>query len=263
MALLLRIVRLSAKHSSLIADIPLGVIALEFAVFVALATCVLNNVLGTRNLVDAALDFGSERFLMISSDKAVRPVSVMGKTKRIAEMLVQNRVNSARETRLARVRFGHVVGSRGSVVPIFLKQIAEGKPVTITERRMSRYFLTIKQAVQLVLETSSLDSTGGIYMLEMGNPLAVTTLAPEVIEMSALRPEKDVPIEITGIRPGEKLKRFAAMSRAFSPQNFRISLSVGTEELPEDFAISVAELEQAALERQDAEVVEKLGKLAS
>lgn len=225
---------------------------------------VLNNILGTRHVVDAALDFSSERFVMISTDKAVRPASVMGATKRAAEMLVQSRVTSTRKTRLACVRFGNVVGSRGSVVPIFLKQIAEGKPVTITDQRMSRYFMTIKEAVQLVLEASSLDCTGGIYMLEMGAPVAITALARQLIEMSALRPEKDVAIEITGIRPGEKLHETLCCdeSRVF-PTDFPRVFSVGAEDLPDDFEISLAELEQAALERRDAEVIEKLRKLAS
>lgn len=225
---------------------------------------VLNNILGTRHVVDAALDFSSERFVMISTDKAVRPASVMGATKRAAEMLVQSRVTSTRKTRLACVRFGNVVGSRGSVVPIFLKQIAEGKPVTITDQRMSRYFMTIKEAVRLVLEASSLDCTGGIYMLEMGAPVAIIALARHLIEMSALRPETDVAIEITGIRPGEKLHEALCCdeSRVF-PTDFPRVFSVGAEDLPDDFEISLAELEQAALERRDAEVIEKLRKLAS
>lgn len=224
---------------------------------------VLNNVLGTRNVVDAALDFSSERFVMISTDKAVRPVSVMGATKRAAEMLVQSRVTSTRKTRLACVRFGNVVGSRGSVVPIFLKQIAEGKPVTITDERMSRYFMTIQEAVQLVIKASSLDCTGGIYMLDMGNPVAITALARKLIEMSGLKPEKDVSIEITGIRPGEKLQEALCCDESqIFPTDFPHVFSVGAEELPDDFEISLAELEQAARERQDTEVIEKLRRLA-
>ncbi|MDP9267182.1 MAG: polysaccharide biosynthesis protein [Acidobacteriota bacterium] len=164
---------------------------------------VLNNVSGTRILAEIAQHSGSERFLMISTDKAVHPSSVMGATKRVAELFVQSAVASG--TRMACVRFGNVVGSRGSVVPIFLKQIAAGQPVTITDENMTRYFMTIPEAVQLVLQAVTLGSDGDVYMLDMGDPMRIMNLARKLIEMSGLRPEIDIPIRIMGRRPGEKL----------------------------------------------------------
>src|SRR5215469_14533066 len=151
---------------------------------------ILNNVVGTRNVVEAAIDRHAERFLMISTDKAVNPSSVMGATKRMAELTVQhlalNQLGEGPITRCACVRFGNVMGSNGSVVPTFLRQIAAGGPVTITHKEMTRYFMTIPQAVQLVLQAATLASTGDIYMLEMGDPVKIIEFAKEIIEMSGL-----------------------------------------------------------------------------
>src|SRR5205823_1963847 len=142
---------------------------------------VVNNVTGSRLAARAAVNFGAERFVMISTDKAVRPSSIMGATKRIAEMLVsaegqKQKSGEAGATPVACVRFGNVVGSRGSVVPIFLRQIAAGGPLTITDEHMTRYFMTIPEAAQLVLMAASLASQGDIYMLDMGNPMKITAL---------------------------------------------------------------------------------------
>jgi FlaA1/EpsC-like NDP-sugar epimerase len=128
----------------------------------------------------------------------------MGATKRVAEMLLQSRAQSS-QTRFASVRFGNVAGSRGSVIPIFLKQIAEGSPVTVTDERMTRYFMTISESVQLVLQASTLATGGEIYILEMGKPVVVKTLANNLIMRSGQRPGDDIPIHIVGIRAGEKL----------------------------------------------------------
>ncbi len=166
---------------------------------------VLNNVIGTRELADVALQFGTERFLMISTDKAVEPTSIMGASKRAAELLVQARGGNGQRTRCACVRFGNVVGSRGSVVPIFLRQIAAGGPVTITDEEMTRYFMTIPEAVQLVLQASTLGSKGDLYMLDMGDPMKIVDVARKLIRLSGLRPEQDIKIEIVGARPGEKI----------------------------------------------------------
>ena len=143
---------------------------------------VLNNVLGTRELAELAADFRAERFLMVSTDKAVRPSSVMGATKRVAELVVQALSANGNATRCACVRFGNVLGSRGSVVPIFLQQIAKGGPVTITDENMTRYFMTIPDAAKLVLEASTLGSRGDIYMLDMGDPVKITALAEQLIK---------------------------------------------------------------------------------
>ncbi len=170
------------------------------------AQAVLNNVVGTYNMLDLAVEYGAERFLMISTDKAVHPTSIMGATKRLAEMLVQHRATMADcNTRCACVRFGNVVGSRGSVVPIFLRQIAAGGPITITHQEMTRYFMTINEAVNLVLQTASLGSRGDIYMLDMGDPVKIADVARRLIRMSGLRPDEDIEIRFVGIRTGEKL----------------------------------------------------------
>ena len=170
---------------------------------------VLNNIAGTRNLAEAAVDFGAERLVMISSDKAVRPSSVMGATKRLAEVIIQRYANTSlvrqSRTNFACVRFGNVLGSRGSVLPLFLKQIGQGGPITVTHEDMTRYFMTIPQAVQLVLQAATLASCGDVYMLDMGDPVRIMTFARELIQLSGLTPGKDIDIKIVGSRPGEKL----------------------------------------------------------
>jgi FlaA1/EpsC-like NDP-sugar epimerase len=169
---------------------------------------ILNNVMGTRQLADMAERFGCERFVMISTDKACRPSSIMGATKRAAEIVVQDRAMQSTfgsRTQFACDRFGNLLGSRGSVVPIFLRQIAAGGPVTITHEEMTRYFMSIPQAVQLVLQAATLASSGDVYMLDMGDPVKIVEFARDLIRMSGLRPDIDIPIQITGIRPGEKL----------------------------------------------------------
>ena len=219
----------------------------------------LNNVIGTREVLDAALEHRAARFVFISSDKAVEPTSVMGATKRMGEMLLQNRARLSRDTCLASVRFGNVVGSRGSVVPIFLKQIAEGGPITLTDERMTRYFMTAGEAVQLVLLASTLASLGEIYTLDMGDPVMIGSLARKLVEMSGLRPEKDVPIEIVGIRPGEKIREALWCDESrISPTNFSRILSVDSGPVPAEFESDIDELEDLARERRDQDVLEKL-----
>ncbi len=162
-----------------------------------------NNVFGTYNVATAAAQYGASDFVLISTDKAVRPTSVMGATKRLAELAVQSLQNG--HTRYVGVRFGNVLGSNGSVIPIFKQQIAAGGPVTVTHPDMQRYFLTIPEAAQLVLQASAIGTGGEILVLDMGQPVKILDLARNLILLSGLRPEVDIPIVITGPRPGEKL----------------------------------------------------------
>ena len=168
------------------------------------ADAITNNVLGTRNVVCCAAESETQHFVLISTDKAVRPTSVMGATKRVAEMVVQNAaVRHGRN--FVSVRFGNVLGSRCSVVPIFLSQIHAGGPLTITHPEMRRYFMTIPEAVQLVLQASALGRGGEVFVLDMGEPIRIVDLASDLVRLSGLEVGRDIEIRFTGIRPGERL----------------------------------------------------------
>ena len=165
---------------------------------------ITNNVVGTRNVVDVSLSYEVERLVMISSDKAIRPSSVMGATKRMAEMLVLDAAHRSGRA-ISAVRFGNVLGSRGSVVPLFKRQILRGGPVTVTHPDMKRYFMTIPEAVHLVLQASAMGEGGEVFVLKMGEQIRILQLAEDLIRLSGLEPGKDIEIVFTGIRQGEKL----------------------------------------------------------
>ena len=163
-----------------------------------------NNCLGTLNVARAAKKFNARRFIQISTDKAVYPTNVMGCSKRLCEMIIQS-MNEPGKTEFVAVRFGNVLGSNGSVIPLFKKQIARRKPVTVTHPEITRYFMTIPEAARLVIQAGALAGGGEIFILNMGKPFKILTLAENLIRLSGLRPYEDIPIEFCGLRPGEKL----------------------------------------------------------
>lgn len=165
---------------------------------------VKNNVFGTKNVFEQCNESGVKKFILISTDKAINPANIMGATKRVAELCLQN-ASKTFKTQLAAVRFGNVLGSSGSVIPTFIRQINDGGPVTVTDKNMKRYFMTIPEAVRLVLQAGALASGGEVFVLDMGEPVYIYDLARDLIRMSGLIPEKDIEIKISGLRPGEKL----------------------------------------------------------
>lgn len=209
------------------------------------AEAVRNNILGTKVVADVAAAHNVETFVMISTDKAVNPTSVMGCTKRVAEMYVQS-MNKNSGTRFVAVRFGNVLGSRGSVIPLFKKQIAKGGPVTVTHPDMKRYFMTIPEASQLVLQAGAMAKGGEVFVLDMGEPVRIYDLAKDLITLSGLIPDKDIEIKITGLRPGEKL--FEEL----------LSAEDGTEKTTHKkiFTARIKEIDKAELDREISKILE-------
>ena len=209
---------------------------------------ITNNVVGTQNLLNLALRYDVNHFVMISTDKAINPTSVMGASKRVTEMLVlQAAKNSGKN--FAVVRFGNVLGSRGSVVPTFQKQIASGGPITVTHPEIRRYFMTIPEAVQLVLQASVLSDGGEVFMLDMGEPVKIVDLAKDLIHLSGYEVGKDVEIVFTGLRPGEKLfEELLITGEQYqpTPQEKLLVVKNASSILPRELNLVVYELKQAA-----------------
>jgi FlaA1/EpsC-like NDP-sugar epimerase len=219
---------------------------------------VLNNVLGTLSVVEASVEAGTEHFVFISTDKAVRPCSVMGITKRVAEMVVQ-RAAVEHDRHFVAVRFGNVLGSRGSVVPTFLQQIEAGGPVTVTHPEMRRYFMTIPEAVQLVLQAGALGHRGEVFVLDMGEPVRIVDLARDLIRLSGLEPDQDIEIRFTGMRPGERLhEEVLIRGESVAPTMHPKVLRATNGGLPADVGEHIRTLVSAAQDRQSDEILRLL-----
>lgn len=214
---------------------------------------ILNNVFGTKNLVDLALDYGATRFVNISTDKAVNPTSVMGASKRIAEKVVKNASGLCEDHQaFVSVRFGNVLGSRGSVVPIFREQIRRGGPVTVTHPDMTRYFMTIPEAAQLVLQAGGQAQNGSVYVLDMGEPVRILDLAHDLIRLSGFEPGRDIPVTFTGLRRGEKLyeELLTAEEGVTATHHKKIHVANNGVILP-DFEEKLQKVRAAALTRDE------------
>ena len=221
---------------------------------------VRNNVLGTKTVAEASLASGVDRFVLISTDKAVNPTSVMGATKRVAEDLMQS-LNQRGRTKFTVVRFGNVLGSNGSVVPLFADQIRKGGPVTVTHREIKRFFMTIPEAVQLVLQASLLGLGGEVFVLDMGEQVKVVDLARNMIVLSGLVPDQDIQIVYSGLRPGEKLyeELFEETEQVEPTAHAKIRRAISASAIQSDRLVqAIAQLEAAVSHGDDDELIRRL-----
>jgi FlaA1/EpsC-like NDP-sugar epimerase len=220
------------------------------------------NILGTVNLSVLAVSFDIERFVMVSTDKAVNPTNVMGASKRVAEIYVQSLQykDKSVKTKFITTRFGNVLGSNGSVIPHFRKQIMEGGPVTVTHMDIIRYFMTIPEACQLVLQAGTMGKGGEVFIFDMGNPVKIIDLAEKMIKLSGLIPYKDINIEITGLRPGEKLFEELLNDSSTTLPTHHPKIMIAKERIQDfkDVRIKIKKLIKAATRSEDTEVVKML-----
>ncbi|MFA6656488.1 MAG: polysaccharide biosynthesis protein, partial [Mesotoga sp.] len=217
------------------------------------------NSLGTYNIAGLASEFGVETVVIISTDKAVKPSSVMGVSKRIAEEFVRS-ISSRSKTKFGIVRFGNVLGSRGSVIPLFKKQIQSGGPVTVTDPRMTRYFMTIPEAVSLVLQAGAYSGGGDVFVLDMGEPVKISSLANEMITLAGYVPQQEIEIKYTGVRPGEKLFEELVLSneefiQTKHPKIFRLKTK---EAMDEKTLLTIASRLRAAVDNNDFDELNKI-----
>lgn len=224
---------------------------------------VKNNVFGTFNVADLADAFGVEKFVMVSTDKAVNPTNVMGATKRCCEMIVEYKSQVSKTTSYITTRFGNVLGSNGSVIPLFRRQIETGKPVTVTDPEMTRYFMTIPEACSLVLEAGAMAKGGEIFVLDMGKPVKILTLAENLIRMYGKRPYVDVEIKFTGLRPGEKIYEELLMSEEglSSTPNKKIFIGKHLNVSPDELLKNLNRLHRAAEANDSDLTVEMLERM--
>jgi FlaA1/EpsC-like NDP-sugar epimerase len=224
---------------------------------------VRNNTLVTRTVADVAVEFGAKRFVLVSTDKAVNAKTVMGQSKALCEWIVESWGHSEdATTKFCGVRFGNVLGSSGSVIPIFRKQIARGGPVTVTHPEMTRFFMTIPEAVQLIIQAGAIGGRGQVYVLDMGEPVKITDLADTMIRLSGKEPGVDVPIEFVGARPGEKLhEELWAETEHVSPSQHEAIMLVTRP--PIDPSWLEDELDELARLVDAGETLELIGRLTT
>jgi len=210
-----------------------------------------NNIFGTQNIVDLSDEYGVERFILVSTDKAVNPTNIMGATKRAAEILVEDK-NTKSKTKFMATRFGNVLGSEGSVIPLFKKLIEEGRNITLTHPEITRYFMTIPEAASLVIEAGTMSRGGEVFVLDMGKPVKIMDLAKNLIKLSGLTLGEDIEIEITGLRPGEKLyeELLYDINDAEKTENKKIFIVKLKDQSTVDHTISLERLKMKLKERR-------------
>jgi FlaA1/EpsC-like NDP-sugar epimerase len=222
---------------------------------------VLNNIIGTKNVIDTCEKFKIEKLICISTDKAANPQNIMGYSKRIAEIYIQNK--KTKNTKVMAVRFGNVLGSRGSVIPLFKKQIEKKGPITITHPEVNRYFMTISEAAQLVIEVGGIGNNGEIFLLDMGKPVKIVDLAKDMIKLAGLKVNKDIKIKFIGLKPGEKITEVLTNeNEILEPTiNSKIFKVKTKKKIPSYKKYDMEKLKNLAIDLENEELVKKIKKM--